>query len=42
MAGLLHELTHAILYLEEGRVGHDGVFADMFTKLVSEVYLKGK
>lgn len=38
MAGLLHELTHAILYLEQGIVGHDGVFADRFTKLVSEVF----
>lgn len=38
ITGLLHEMTHAILYLEEGRIGHDGVFADRFTKLVAEVF----
>lgn len=38
IAGLLHELTHAILYLEDGRTGHDGVFADRFTRLVAEVF----
>jgi hypothetical protein len=37
LGGLLHELTHALLYLEEKRTGHDGVFADRFTKLVGEV-----
>lgn len=37
LGGLLHEITHAILYQEEGRVGHDGVFADRFTKIVGEV-----
>lgn len=38
MAGLLHEITHAVLWLEEKRMGHDGVFADRFTKIVSEYY----
>ena len=40
IAGLLHEITHAKLYLEQDRVGHDGVFADTFTKIVSEVFEK--
>lgn len=38
MAGLLHEITHAILYLQDGRVGHDGVFADKFTQIVADYY----
>ena len=38
LGGLLHELTHALLYLEEKRTGHDGVFADRFTRLVGEVF----
>lgn len=38
LGGLLHEITHAILYKEEGRTGHDGVFADRFTQLVGEVF----
>lgn len=38
IAGLLHEITHAILYKEDGRRGHDGVFADRFTRLVGEVF----
>ncbi len=38
MAGLLHEITHAVLWLEEKRTGHDGVWADRFTKIVSEYY----
>lgn len=36
IAGLLHEITHAILFLEDGRTGHDGVFADRFTKIVND------
>lgn len=37
IAGLLHEITHAILFLENrtDRL-HDGVFADRFTKIVEE------
>lgn len=38
LGGLLHEITHAMLYKEEGRTGHDGVFADRFTQLVGEVF----
>ena len=39
LGGLLHELTHAILFLQyDGKVGHDGVFADKFTQLVGEVF----
>lgn len=38
MAGLLHEITHAVLWIEEKRTGHDGVWADRFTKIVSEYY----
>lgn len=38
LGGLLHEITHALLYKEEGRTGHDGVFADRFTQLVGEVF----
>lgn len=38
VAGLLHEITHAVLILEDGRVGHDGVFADRFTKIVGDYY----
>ena len=38
LGGLLHEITHAILYKEDGRTGHDGVFADRFTRLVGEVF----
>ena len=38
VAGLLHEITHAILILEDDRVGHDGVFADRFTKIVDDYY----
>lgn len=40
LGGLLHEITHAMLYQEDGRIGHDGVFADKFTKLVGEVFCK--
>lgn len=40
VAGLLHEITHAILWVEEERVGHDGVFADRFTKIVSDYFEK--
>lgn len=39
--GLLHEITHAVLYQEDGRVGHDGVFADRFTSIVGEVLCGG-
>ena len=42
LGGLLHELTHALLYLEEKRTGHDGVFADRFTRLVGEVLCDAK
>ena len=38
ISGLLHEITHAMLYKEDGRVGHDGVFADRLTKLCGEVF----
>lgn len=38
IAGLLHEITHAVLILEDGRTGHDGVFADRFTKIVDDYY----
>ena len=38
LGGLLHEITHAMLYKEDGRIGHDGVFADRFTQLVGEVF----
>ena len=38
LGGLLHEITHAMLYKEYGRTGHDGVFADRFTQLVGEVF----
>ena len=41
IAGLLHEITHAILFLEDGRTGHDGVFADRFTKIVND-YMEDK
>ena len=41
IAGLLHEITHAILFLEDGRTGHDGVFADRFTKIVND-YMENK
>ena len=41
IAGLLHEITHAILFLEDGRTGHDGVFADRFTKTVND-YMENK
>ena len=40
IAGLLHEITHAVLWVEEKRVGHDGVFADRFTKIVSDYFKK--
>lgn len=36
IAGLLHEITHAVLFLEDSRTGHDGVFADRFTKIVND------
>ena len=38
ISGLLHEITHAMLYKEDSRVGHDGVFADKLTKLCGEVF----
>ena len=38
ISGLLHEITHAMLYKEDGRTGHDGVFADRLTKLCGEVF----
>ena len=38
VAGLLHEITHAVLIIEDGRAGHDGVFADRFTKIVGDYY----
>ena len=38
LAGLLHEITHAQLWKEEKRTGHDGVFADRLTKLCGEVF----
>lgn len=41
IAGLLHEITHAVLFLEDGRTGHDGVFADRFTKIVND-YMDNK
>lgn len=40
VAGLLHEITHAVLWAEEERIGHDGVFADRFTKIVSDYFEK--
>lgn len=42
VAGLLHEITHAILFLDSGRTGHDGVFADKFTKLVGIYFENNK
>ena len=42
VAGLLHEITHAVLWVEEERIGHDGVFADRFTKIVSDYFEKGE
>lgn len=38
IGGLLHEITHAILYKQDERVGHDGVFADTLTRLIGEVF----
>jgi len=38
IAGLLHEITHAVLILEGKATGHDGVFADRFTKIVDDYY----
>lgn len=40
IAGLLHEITHAVLYLKDGNAGHDGIFADRFTKIVSDYFEK--
>lgn len=42
VAGLLHEITHAVLFLDSGRTGHDGVFADKFTKLVGIYFENNK
>lgn len=36
VAGFIHELTHAFLITTEKRLGHDGVFADTFTKFMNE------
>ena len=38
IAGLLHEITHAILNADEPRTCHDGVFADKYTQIVHEVF----
>lgn len=40
IAGLLHEITHAVLNADEPRTCHDGVFADKFTQIVHEVFEK--
>lgn len=42
VAGLLHEITHAVLFLDSGRTGHDGVFADKYTKLVGIYFENNK
>lgn len=41
VAGLLHEITHAVLYNKFKITGHDGIFADEFTKIFN-IYLKEK
>lgn len=39
LGGLLHELAHAMLYIyDNGRTGHDAVFADTLTRLIGEVF----